>query len=286
MVQQLPGGYVFDPADPRSPSEDQWAEMTPAQRARVVSMLPAEVPWELMPPEGDAHRAAKERATGTLDDFYRRVGRRIYISSELSVFYPNEPRFSPDVLAVLDVDPHQRNKWVVVDEGKGLDLVIEVHAAGDRAKDYKTNVERYARLGITEYFIFDVSALDLRGHRLAPAEGKKPRAYRPVLPQRGRWASTVLGLDLAIDGGKIRFFHGNAPLLEAAELADNLGKMLDEVLAHKQEAEERARTAEELVRAAEERAEIEAKRSADLERQLREVQAEIARLKGGGGSTS
>ena len=274
MVQQLPGGYVFDPADPRSPSEDQWAEMTPAQRARVVAMLPAEVPWELMPPEGDAHRAAKERATGTLDDFYRRAGRRIYISSELSVFYPNEPRFSPDVLAVLDVDPHQRSKWVVVDEGKGLDLVIEVHAAGDRAKDYKTNVERYARLGITEYFIFDVSALDLRGHRLAPSEGKKPRAYRPVLPQRGRWASTVLGLDLAIDGGKIRFFHGNAPLLEAAELADNLGKMLDEVLAHKQEAEERARTAEEQIRAAEERV-------ADLERQLRESQAENARLKGG-----
>ncbi|MEO5725894.1 MAG: Uma2 family endonuclease, partial [Byssovorax sp.] len=190
----------------------------------------------------------------------------------------------------VDVDPHQRTTWVVATEGKGLDLVIEVHVAGDRAKDYKTNVERYARLGIAEYFIFDVRALDLRGHRLAPAEGKKPRAYRPILPQRGRWASAVLGLDLAIDGGKIRFFHGNAPLLEAAELADNLGKMLDEVLTHKQEAEERARAAEEQTRAAEEqtraaeeRAEIEAKRSADLERQLHEAQAEIARLKGGGG---
>ncbi|XYI02404.1 hypothetical protein ACMHYB_22665 [Sorangium sp. So ce1128] len=62
MVQQLPGGYVFDPADPRAPTDDQWAAMTPAERARVVAMLPAEVPWELMPPEGDAHREAKERA--------------------------------------------------------------------------------------------------------------------------------------------------------------------------------------------------------------------------------
>ena len=274
MVQQLPAGYAFDSADPRAPTDDQWAAMTPAERARVVAMLPAEVPWELMPPEGDAHREAKERATGTLDDFYRRAGRRIYVSSELAVFYPGEPRFSPDVLAVLDVDPHRRDSWVVAGEGRGLDLVIEVHAAGDRAKDYKTNVERYARLGITEYFIFDVRALDLRGHRLAPAEGKKPRAYRPVLPQRGRWASTALGLDLAIDGGKIRFFHGNAPLLEAAELVDSLGKMLDEVLTHKQEAEEQTRAAEEQARAAEER-------SADLERQLREAQAEIARLKGG-----
>ncbi len=75
----------------------------------------------------------------------------------------------------------------------------------------------------------------------------------------GRWASTVLGLDLAVDGGRIRFFYGNAPLLEAAELADKLGKMLDEVVLHKQEAEAR---------------------NAGLERQLREAQAEIERLKG------
>ena len=275
MAQHLPGGYVLDANDPRAPTDEQWATMTPAARARVVAMLPAEVPWELMPPEGDAHREAKERVTGTLDDFYRRVGRRIYISSELGVYYPGEPRFSPDVLAVVDVDPHRRDTWVVVDEGKGLDLVIEVHSAGDRAKDYKTNVERYARLGVAEYFIFDVNALDLRGHCLVPADGKKPRAYRPILPQGGRWASTILGLDLAIDGGKIRFFHGNAPLLEATELADKLGKMLDEVLSNKQDAEERTRIAEE-------RAQTEANRAADLEQQLREAQAEIARLKGGG----
>ena len=269
MAQQLPGGYVLDLDDPRAPTDAQWAAMTPAERARVVAMLPAEVPWELMPPEGDAHREAKERATGTLDDFFRRAGRRIYISSELAVFYPGEPRFSPDVLAVLDVDSHQRTKWVVDDEGRGLDLVIEVHYAGDRAKDYQTNVERYARLGITEYFIFDRVTLDLRGYRLPPAQGKKGGVYQPIMPQGGRWASTVLGLDLAIDGGKIRFFHGNAPLLEAAELADKLGKMLDEVLVHKQEAEDRAREAE--------------GRVAELERRLREAEAEIERLKGGGG---
>ena len=282
MAQQLPGGYAFQPDDPRAPTEEQWAAMTAAERARVVAMLPAEVPWELMPPEGDSHREAKEQATGTLGEFFRRAGRRIYISSELAVFYPGEPRFSPDVFAVLDVDSHQRTKWVVADEGRGLDLVIEVHYAGDRAKDYQTNVERYARLGITEYFIFDRAALDLRGHRLLPAQGKKPGVYRPILPQGGRWASTVLGLDLAIDGGKIRFFHGNAPLLEAAELADKLGKMLDEVVLHKQEAEDRAREAEARVAVLERRLqETEADDGiAELRRRLREAEEEIERLKG------
>jgi hypothetical protein len=96
--------------------------------------------------------------------------------------------------------------------------------------------------------------------------------YRRILPQGGRWSSTVLGLDLALDAGKIRFLYGNAPLLEASELVDKLGKMLDEVLAHKQDAQERAREAERQAREADERA-------ADLERRLREAEEENARLK-------
>ena len=129
-----------------------------------------------------------------------------------------------------------------------------------------------------------------RGIAAAPADGKagclegeQARSYEPIVPQGGRWPSRILDLDLSLEGGQLRFFHGNAPLLEAAELVDSLGKMLDEVLTHKQEAEERARAAEEQMQAAKERAEIDAKRSADLERQLQEAQAEIARLKGGGG---
>jgi len=60
--------------------------MAPAERAQVVAMLPARVPLELMPPEGDSHRKAKEGALRALDDFFRRAGRRIYLSSELAVF--------------------------------------------------------------------------------------------------------------------------------------------------------------------------------------------------------
>ena len=43
--------------------------------------------------------------------------------------YPGEPVFTPDVLAVLGVtepEDDPRLAWVVADEGKGLDLVIEV----------------------------------------------------------------------------------------------------------------------------------------------------------------
>src|SRR5688572_2964910 len=103
MAQHVPEMYRIDPVDPRAPSQEVWDAMSPEERARVVAMLPAEVPLELYPPEGDQHRKAKTRTADTLDAFFRRIGRKIYVSSELGVFYPGERRFAPDVLAVLDV---------------------------------------------------------------------------------------------------------------------------------------------------------------------------------------
>jgi Uma2 family endonuclease len=289
VVQALPTGYLFDPADPRAPTSEQWARMTPAERARVVDMLPAEVPLELMPPEGDAHRKAKRDALDALDGFFRRTARKIYLSSELAVFYPGEPRFAPDLLAVVDVEPHERMKWVVDHEGKGLDLVIEVHVAGSRTKDHQTNVDRYARLGIREYFLFDRARLRLHAYRLPAAqEGdpSRPRAYQRIVPQAGRFASEVLGLDLLLDGTRLRFFAGNAPLEDADEMIARLGGILDQVIAHQEDAQ---RVAEELaaeldrerrLREEEQRLREEEQRlREETERQLEQARAEIERLK-------
>jgi Uma2 family endonuclease len=279
MVQRLPAGYIFDPADPRAPAVDQWEQMLPAERARVLAMLPAEVPLELIPNEGDPHRKAKRGALDALDGFFRRTGRKIYLSSELSVYYPAERRFAPDLLAVVDVEPHERSSWVVATEGKGLDFVLEVHVAGDRTKDEKTNVERYARLGIPEYFFFDRARLRLAGYRLladapAGAKGAPVRAYQRMMPQSGRFASSVLDLDLALDGSRLRFFAGNALLEDADEMIARLGSMLDKVIAGQEEAE---RLAEEFAtKLAEEQ-----RLREDAEQQLAEARAEIERLKRG-----
>jgi Uma2 family endonuclease len=278
MVQRLPDTYRVDPQDPRAPSQEAWDAMTLAQRDQVVAMLPAEIPLELSPPEGDQHRKAKNRTVDTLDAFFRRINRRIYVSAELGVYYPDEPRFAPDVLAVLDVEPHDRVKWVVSSEGKGLDLVIEVHYHGDAAKDYEQNVERYARLGIHEYFIFDRALLSLRGYRLPqPNEGRgrRARTYQPILPQHGCYTSKVLGLDLRVEGDKLRFLLGMAEVPEAEELVAKLGSMLDQVLLHKQEAEERVQ-----VEAA--RAEALQQKLAETEQKLAAAEALIAELKRGG----
>jgi Uma2 family endonuclease len=238
-------------------------------------MLPAEVPLELLPNEGDRHRKATRGALDALDGFFRRAGRRIYLSSGIAVYYPAERRFAPDLLAVTDVEPHDRDSWVVADEGKGLDFVLEVHVAGHRRKDEKANVERYARLGIQEYFYFDRTRLRIAGYRLPPpSSGAAPREYQRIVPQTGRYASSVLGLDLALDGSRLRFFAGTAPLEDADERIARIGSMLDEVIAGQEEAE---RLAEEL---AGKLAEEESRREG-MERELAEARAEIERLKKG-----
>jgi Uma2 family endonuclease len=238
VVQRLPSGYVFDPEDPRAPAVEQWEQMLPDERARVLAMLPAEVPLDLLPNEGDRHRKATRGALDALDGFFRRAGRKNYLSSGIAVYYPAERRFAPDLLVATDVEPHDRDSWVVADEGKGLDFVLEVHVAGHRRKDEKTNVERHARLGVQEYFYFDRTRLRLTGYRLPPPSSRAPvRAYQRIVPQTGRYASAVLGLDLALDDERLRFFAGNAPLEDADEMIARIGSMLDKAIAGQEEAE-------------------------------------------------
>ncbi|HSP77284.1 MAG TPA: Uma2 family endonuclease, partial [Myxococcaceae bacterium] len=149
-AQERGGGF------PRAPTQEEWEAMSEAERARVVESLPGEVTWdEMAMPEGDLHSQAKMETLDVLRGFFSRQRRRVYLGTELPVYYPGERRFAPDLLAVRDVETHPRNKWVVSDEGKGLEWVMEVHVGGDRKKDAEYNVERYARLGIPEYFIYD-----------------------------------------------------------------------------------------------------------------------------------
>jgi Uma2 family endonuclease len=225
----MPGAsYAPDPSDPRAPSQQQWDELSGEERARIVAQLPSEVPRETAP-EGDPHRDPKEKAVEALREYFRRLGRRVYLSAELPVYYPAERMFAPDVIAVLDVEPHQRLRWVVSQEGRGLDFALEITLEGDRKKDLEYNVERYARLGIEEYFVLDLKLNRIVGYRLNDS-----RSYEPIVPQAGRWSSRVLGLDLAQELGKVRFFAGSAPLPYADELIARLDAMVGDLVSKEQ----------------------------------------------------
>ncbi|WP_095992538.1 Uma2 family endonuclease [Cystobacter fuscus] len=271
-------------AFPRAPSREEWARMSEEERVRVVEALPGEVTWdEMAMPEGDLHSQAKMGALQALKGYFSRQRRRVYLGTELPVYYPAERRFAPDLLAVLDAETHPRSKWVVSQEGKGLDWVLEVHVGGDRKKDAEYNVRRYARLGIPEYFIYDRARQRLEGYRLPSIEA---REYVPITPEQGRYGSEVLGLELQVEEGRLRFWAGHALLLEYEELIARMQEMMEGL---QQRADEEARqleAAERLRQEAERRLADETRRLADetrrreeLERRLAESQAELERLR-------
>jgi Uma2 family endonuclease len=263
-ISQSPAGF------PMAPSEEVWNALTPDERVRVVEALPGEVTdAEIAMPEGDRHFQAKTRALDTLRSYFARQRRRIYLAAELPIYYPAEPRFAPDLLAVLDVENHLRDKWVVNAEGKGLDWVLEVHVGGDRKKDAEHNVARYARLGIPEYLLYDRARNQLIAYRLTSPGAA---TYTPIVPQHGRYASRALGLEIEVTRDRLRFFAGTAMLLESDELIARLEQMLDEV---QQRVEEEARQREEETS----RREEETRRREEAELEVARLREELARLR-------
>lgn len=213
----------------RAPSLSEWAVLSAAQKQKFLDAALAahSDPSEAMA-EGRPHKRAKNAALDELSLHFGSTGRSIYLADEMAVVYPAQESFVPDILAVLDVaqDPEQdrRTAWVVADEGKGPDLIIEVLDQGNRHKDLGQNVDRYASLGISEYFVYNRLKERLHGFRLpSPTAGR----YQELSPRLGRVRSQVLGLDLALVGGRLRFFSGFSALIGSAELIGQLSSMMD-----------------------------------------------------------
>lgn len=258
---------VDPPRFPRAPSHDTWEAMTPAQRAATVAALPAAMTEaELAPSEGDAHFDAKADGRDTLRTHFARSGTRIYVAAELTVYYPDEDRFSPDLLAVRDVETGPREKWVVDAEGRGLDWVMEVLVRGDRRKDLERNVTRYARLFIPEYFVFDHARGMLRAWRLADP---KIGLYSPIVPQRGAYRSEVLGMELYVEDRRVRFRQGSATVFGPQELILRLEDHMTDAVMAREEAERLREDAERLLGEAERQRE-EAERQRDEVKQQRD----------------
>jgi len=232
------------PLPPITPSVEEWRAMSPEARLKhILAVQEALSDRRLAIGDGRPHFQAKRRATDRLKRHFDALRRVIYLAEEMDVLYPGERGFCPDIFAVLDVaepEDDERMAWVVADEGRGLDLVIEVLYKGDRQKDLVVNVERYARLGIPEYFVYDRKRQELRGYCLPTPTARR---YQRIVPQAGRHTSAVLGLDLAIENGKLEFFHGMAALFGTEDLIGRLRGMMQSLEGKADEARAEAESA-------------------------------------------
>lgn len=258
-----------------APTWDEWRALTPQEQQVVYDALPTEEPGAA-PPEGTRHFEAKVTALDTLRRFYRRSGRRAFVASELPVHYPGERVFVPDLLVVFDVEDHDRTKWLVTREGKGLDFVLEVHDGGERRKDLERRRDQLARLHVPEYFVYDRSRGALHGFELPTPDAS---AYRPIVPQLGKYASEVLGLELQVVEQRLRFTYFDAQLPESTELIQRMEQALSD-LEEKREEEQRRREEEQRLREEEQRRREEEQRlREEVERENEALRAQLAALR-------
>ena len=164
--------------------------------------------------ETEVHGECMMYVASALRWWFRKHGRDdVHVGSNNFLYYERgNPRavVSPDVYVVVGAPAGLRDTYMLWNEPKGPDLVLEVTSDSTRRTDERRKRDIYAELGVREYFLYDPRAEylvpPLQGWRLHEGEyGVMPAVT--MLSNRGvAVASEVLGLELRDAGG------GGSPL--------------------------------------------------------------------------
>ncbi len=151
-----------------------------------------------IPMETQRHGLQMQLLVRPLSRWLKNQGREAFVGGNMFVYFsPNQVRNEdyrgPDVFVVVDVPRKERKSWVVWEEEKAPDVVIELLSESTAKKDKEEKKLIYQnRLRVTEYFWYDpFDPEDLAGHRL---EGGVYKSLNP--DAQGRFSSEILGLVL------------------------------------------------------------------------------------------
>jgi Uma2 family endonuclease len=188
----------------------------------------------------------------------------VYVAGNMFIYYEEgnpEAVVAPDVFVVLGTTKRDRASYMLWEEPKGPDFVLEITSRSTRTKDQGPKRGTYAFLGVREYFQYDPThdylVPALQGARLVAG------SYQALLPTTlpdGTLVlhSEVLGFDVRLEEGTLRFYDPvtGQKLLSHAEIE----QVLRAVEQARREAEARAGREEAARQAAEARiAELEAR---------------------------
>jgi Uma2 family endonuclease len=271
-----------------------WVDEDPPEAMPPVPPTQDELPSDDGEPmETQRHKWQMDILIDAMDLWLEQRGEG-YVNGNMFVYFSLEQTRGkhfrgPDCFVVLGVPRGERKSWVVWEQGKAPDVVIELLSESTAAHDKGDKKQTYQDLmRVPEYFWFDpFHPEDRAGFRLR--DGR----YRPIEQDgQGRLPSNLLGLTLVLWDGEYRGIAGtwlrwatlDGDLLpteaEAAHrLADRETARADEAEQRAGDAEQRAGEAERRAGEAEQRAEAERSR-ADAERVRAErAEAELARLR-------
>ena len=187
------------------------------------------------------------------------------------------PPPAPDVYVAFGVANRHRSSYVVWEEGKPPDFVLEVASPSSRRKDEKEKPKIYAKIGVPEFFLYDpegkltpaLSGFELRG-------GTRP-AYRALPEERFPGGavgvrSKVLGLCLCVRPPGPEPLDGSLCWYDPAA-----GAFLPTRL---ELADDRRRLADDWRRLADDKRQVEA-RAAASEARVAELEARIEKMQAG-----
>ncbi len=157
-----------------------------------------------IPMETERHKHQSDLLINAL--WERLKQQNAYVGGNMFVYFSleqvrNQDFRGPDVFVVLDVPRKERKSWVIWEEGKGPDIVIELLSESTLSRD-KTEKKRIyqSQMRVPEYFWYDpFNPEDFQGFRLQGS------VYQPIEPdEQGRLISQQLELALVKWSGSYR----------------------------------------------------------------------------------
>ena len=222
--------------------------------------------------ETDAHRDLMVDFIQMIQ--YHFIHEPVYVSGNLLIYYEEgdvTKSVAPDVFVVQRVAKKRRRTYLIWEEGKPPDFVLEVSSRSTYKDDIERKKDLYAAvLKVKEYYIYDPEGEiypNFIGYRLIDG------LYQEIDFVESRLPSTVLGLELGEREGVLRLYNPRTqqwlqPPPERVDIAE--ARAEQEQLA-RQEAEARAEQ-EQLARQ-----EAEA-RADNAENEVNRLLAELERL--------
>lgn len=182
-----------------------------------------------------------------------------------------EAALSPDVMVVFDAGNPDRSSYKVWEEGDSVPaFALEVLSKRTWRKDVRVKPGLYAALGVREFWLFEPYEPRLAGYRLEGRDYKRIRSSGD-----SGFPSTVLGLDVVVENGRIRFRNATTGEILPDPVESEALRIAAEARA--QSAEARAESADVRARSAEARAGSAEERASRAERRLEELERRLRR---------
>ena len=196
--------------------------------------------------ETDLHRNWMIRIIDMLQQRYR--GQPVYVTGDLLLYYKEgDPTryLVPDVFVVFDSDPGPRRTYKIWEEnGKSPHVVIEVTSRWTQSEDLKHKPQKFAQIGVEEYFLYDPTAdylvPPLRGFRMTDGE------YVPIeLDMKGGLVSEQLNVRLCIEASQLVMYDlATGERLQTEAEAEHTAREREQALRERERALREAAEAE------------------------------------------